>query len=57
VFVDECGTHISLVPVHDSSPKGERLNVSVLRNRHNNTTLLASISLEGIGNGACRDAP
>ncbi len=49
VFVDECGTHTSLAPVYGYSPKGERLNLSVPRNRGKNTTLLASISLEGMG--------
>jgi hypothetical protein len=49
VFVDECGTHTSLAPVNGYSPKGERMIVSVPRNRGKNTTLLASISLEGMG--------
>ena len=49
VFVDECGTHTSLAPVYGYSPKGERLKLSVPRNRGNNTTLLASITLEGMG--------
>ena len=49
VFVDECGTHPSLAPVYDYSPKGERLKLCVARNRGKNTTLLASITLEGMG--------
>ena len=49
VFVDECGTHTSLAPVYGYSPKGERLKLSVARNRGKNTTVLASISLEGMG--------
>src|SRR5215218_9972039 len=49
VFVDECGTHTSLAPVYGSSPKGERLKLSVPRKRGKNTTLLASITLEGMG--------
>jgi hypothetical protein len=49
VFVDECGTHTSLAPVYGYCAKGERLNLSVARNRGKNTTLLASISLEGMG--------
>jgi hypothetical protein len=49
VFVDECGTHTSLAPVYGYSPKGERLKLSVARNRGKNTTLLASITLEGMG--------
>jgi DDE superfamily endonuclease len=47
VFVDECGTHTSQAPVYGYSPKGERLKLSVARNRAKNTTLLASITLEG----------
>src|SRR5829696_7267132 len=46
VFVDECGTHTSLAPVYGYAPKGERLRLSVPRNRGKNTTLLASITLE-----------
>ena len=49
VFVDECGTHTSLAPLYGYSPKGERLNLCVPRNRGPNTTLLASMSLEGMG--------
>src|SRR5215204_3660412 len=39
----------SLAPVYGYSPKGQRLKLSVARNRGKNTTLLASISLEGMG--------
>ena len=49
MFVDECGTHTWLVPLYGYSPKGERLSLSVPRNRGKNTTLLASITLEGMG--------
>ena len=49
VFIDECGTHTSLTPVYGYSPKGERLKLSVARNRGKNTTLLASMTLEGMG--------
>ena len=49
VFVDECGTHTSLAPLYGYSSKGERLKLSVPRNRGKNTTLLASITLEGMG--------
>lgn len=49
VFVDECGTHTSLAPLYGYSPKGERLSLSVPRNRGKNTTLVASMSLEGMG--------
>jgi transposase len=49
VFVDECGTHTSLAPLYGYSPKGERLSLSVPRNRGPNTTLLASMTVEGMG--------
>src|SRR5215217_9601890 len=49
VFVDEMGLHTSLAPLYGYAPKGERLRISVPRNRGKNTTLLASISLDGMG--------
>ena len=49
VFVDEMGTNISLVPLYAWAPKGERAHCSVPRNRGANITLLASMSLEGMG--------
>ena len=49
LFVDECGTHTSLPPLYGYAPRGERLRLSVPRNRGKNTTLLASMSLEGMG--------
>ena len=49
VFVDECGSHIALTPLYARAPKGQRATDSVPRNRGTNTTLIASLSLEGIG--------
>ncbi len=49
VFVDECGTHTSLAPIYGYSPKGERLRLEAPRNRGPNTTLLASMWVEGMG--------
>jgi transposase len=49
VFVDECGTHTSLAPIYGYAPKGERLRLPVPRRRGKNTTLLSSMSLEGMG--------
>ncbi len=49
VFVDEMGAHTSLAPVYGYSPRGERLVLEVPRNRGKNTTLLASMSIEGMG--------
>jgi transposase len=49
VFVDECGTHTSMTRRYARAPKGERAYGSVPRNRGPNTTLLASMSLSGMG--------
>jgi transposase len=49
VFVDECGSNIALTPIYARAPKGERTKSSVPRNRGKNTTLIASLSLEGMG--------
>lgn len=49
VFVDEMGTNTSLHPHYAWSKRGERAHCSVPRNRGRNTTLLASMSAEGMG--------
>jgi transposase len=49
VVLDECGSNIALTPRYARAPKGHRAKGSVPRNRGKNTTLLASLSLEGIG--------
>ena len=49
VFVDECGAHTSLAPLYGWSREGERAHFKVPRNRGANITLLASMSLRGMG--------
>jgi transposase len=49
VFVDEMGANTSLAPVYAWSKRGERAFASVPRNWGKNLTLLASMSLEGMG--------
>ncbi len=49
IFVDECATHTSLAPIYGYAPRGERLSLSVPRNRGKNTTLLSSMTIEGMG--------
>ena len=49
VFVDEMGVHTSLAPLYGYSRKGERVHLQVPRNRGSNTTLLASMTLGGMG--------
>ena len=49
VFVDEMGSNTSLHPLYAWSPRGERARCSVARNRRPNTTLIASMTAEGMG--------
>ena len=49
VFVDEMGANTSLSVLRAWSRRGERAYCSVPRNRGKNTTLLASMSMEGMG--------
>ncbi len=49
VFVDEMGSNTSLFPLYAWAPRGERARWSVPRNRGKNTTLLASMTTEGMG--------
>ncbi len=49
VFVDEMGTNTSLSALYAWTPKGQRAHCSVPRNRGANTTVLSSMSAEGMG--------
>jgi transposase len=49
VFVDEMGTNISLSALYAWAPRGARALCSVPRNRGSNTTVLSSMTLEGMG--------
>jgi transposase len=49
VFVDEMGTNTSLSALYAWAPKGQRAYWSVPRNRGANTTVLSSMSVEGMG--------
>ncbi len=49
IFVDERGTHTSLAPIYGYAPRGERLHLSVPRSWGKNTTLLSSMTIEGMG--------
>jgi transposase len=51
VFIDESGFHTSMTRLRARAPRGERAYGKVPRNRGKNTTLIASITLEG-GMGA-----
>jgi transposase len=49
VFVDEMGSNISLSALYAWAPRGARALCSVPRNRGANTTVLSSMTLEGMG--------
>jgi transposase len=53
VFVDESGMHTSMDRLRSRAPKGERAYGKVPRNRGKNTTLIASMSLSGMGESMC----
>jgi transposase len=49
VFVDECGTNITLTRLYARAPRGERAFGKAPRNWDKNVTLIAAISAEGMG--------
>jgi transposase len=53
VFVDESGTHISMDRLRSRAPKGDRAYGRVPKNRGKNLTLIASMSLSGMGESMC----
>ncbi len=57
VFVDECGSNIALTRLYARSPKGRRAYGAIPRNRRANVTLLAALSLQGIGEALILEGP
>jgi transposase len=53
VFVDESGTHISMDRLRSRAPRGVRAYGQVPKNRGKNLTLIASMSLYGMGESMC----
>ncbi len=49
VFVDECGSNTGLARTKARAPRGERAYASLPRNTGPNTTIIASLSLHGMG--------
>jgi hypothetical protein len=49
VFVDECGTNITLTRLYARAPRGERAFGKAPRNWDKNVTLIAAMSKEGMG--------
>lgn len=55
VFLDECGSHIAMTPRYARSPRGKRATGAVPRNYGANMTLVASLSLQGMGEALILD--
>ncbi|MCA1723748.1 MAG: IS630 family transposase [Thermomicrobia bacterium] len=51
IFLDESGTQTNMTPRYSRSPRGERAYGSAPRNHAKNTTLIACLSLVGLGAG------
>ena len=49
VFLDETGSHLGDTPTHAWAPRGERAYASAPRNRGENKTVIAALTLDGIG--------
>ncbi len=49
VIVDEMGSNLNLTPRYARAPQGERAFGTVSRNTPPNTTLIAALSVEGMG--------
>jgi transposase len=52
VFVDECGTNITLTRLYARAPRGERAFGKAPRNWDKNVTLIAAMSAEGMSRAA-----
>lgn len=57
VVVDETGANLGLTPLYGWALKGERADGSAPRNDGKNTTLLASLSLQGMGAAMILEGP
>jgi len=49
VVLDETGSHLGYTPTHARAPRGERAVASAPRNRGENRTVIAALTLAGIG--------
>ena len=49
VFLDETGSHLGYLPTHAWAPRGERAYATAPANRGENKTVLAALTLDGVG--------
>ena len=57
VWLDETGSHLGYTPTHARAPRGQRAYATAPRNRGQNKTVLASLSLMGVGPTMRFDGP
>jgi transposase len=57
VWLDEIGSHLGFTPTHARAPRGQRAHASAPRNQGENKTVLAALSLAGIGPTLRFDGP
>ena len=57
VFLDETGSNLAHTPTHAYAPRGQRAHASAPRNQGENKTLLAALSLAGVGPALRFDGP
>ena len=55
VFVDETGSHIAMTPLYAYAPRGQRAIGKVPRNYGASLTLIASLSMQGMGEALMLD--
>jgi hypothetical protein len=55
VFVDETGSHSAMTPLYAYAPRGERAIGNILRNYGAIMTLIASMSMQGMGEALILD--
>ena len=49
VFLDETGSHLGYTPTHAWAPRGQRAHATAPANRGENKTVVAALTLDGIG--------
>lgn len=49
VFLDETGSHLGYTPTHAWAPRGQRAHAAAPRNPGENKTIIAAVTLDGIG--------
>lgn len=49
VWLDETGSHLGYTPAHAWAPRGERAHAHAPRNRGENKTVVAALTLDGVG--------